>query len=823
MKKSTITYDQLRQLVFEGQAPAAPAAAPAAPAAQPAAPAAQAAPQQGGQQAAADPQAQKEQGGVQKALGALWETVKKAVAGKQGGARTVAEIFKTIIEAGSMTEAIAALAEMKKEKEAAAKQEEQQQADAQGQEGQEGQAQPEQQAAESSDEEIDEGLLDRFKAKAAAWGTGAKAAAQNVGNAVKSKVTGQQTDAPKNDVYGAMQTGKFSTLIQQYIGKIQDLQKKCQDYAGKTQDKAEQQKCQSMIADMSEFVKNGQEALDQTKDELKKSGYNRKEQGQNQQGGDANNGGEQKKDGEQKQGDGKQDANAAKPDGEQKQADNKQNDGGDKKEEAKPEDNKQNDNQQVNENQKFTMTIGQLRKLVAECERLDQLDEGFWDTVKGVAKGASNVAKSAAKGTATMAKGMAQGVAQAAKSAGQTAAGAAKELGQAKTWTTKVWTSADYADKLSRIIGELNADLKACGWSAKRNPGLAKVITKIEQDANKIHGQGEHGTQSNIDKIKYAAGRMVGGMVASAAQAAIIGVLMAPLRKFMSPRWYAALVAFCTVMLKYFVAKLGDKDLDVDKKEEQAAAAQPAAPAAVSESTRITLTIGQLRRLVKEADLVAGMAKDAALDAVDSAIFGGAPVAKATEKGAEAYLKNDGSVANKDELPPEANGIQPVGLNGAYRAEFENGVPTRFYVRMPQGDFVGIPDEDGSVAIFLQKNGDFIDIDDMECSEILKMKIRGNFDLCQTSADAYVKNGFKMLKNATATLSGGKVTKISPKAVPAPAPAAPAPAAPAPAAPTPSGGSKGIRLVQSPSAAPKIAPQTRSGAFMGNTDVSDDF
>ena len=819
MKTDRITYSQLRKLVLEGQAPAAPAAPQAA----------QAAPQQGGQQqsgqqAAADPQVQKEQGAIQKALSGLWEQIKKLFAGKPGGARSIAEVFKAIIEAGSMGEALTSIAELKKEKEAKAKEEQAQQTQ-QG-DAQAAEAQPEQQQAAESyevtdEDNVEEGLFDRFKAKAAAWGTGAKAAAQNVGNAVKSKVTGQQTDAPKNDVYGAMQTGKFSTLIQQYIGKIQDLQKKCQDYAGKTQDKAEQQKCQSMIADMSEFVKNGQEALDQTKDELKKSGYNRKEQGQNQQQGQGD---------EQKQGN-------AKKDGQQQgDADKKQDDN--KKDEQKPEGDENKDaesdegKQEVKENQKFTLTIGQLKRLVAEC----QVNEGLWDKVKG-----------AAKGVAQAAKGVGTSVKQAATNAAQTAAGAAKELGQAKTWTTKVWTSADYADKLSRIIGELNADLKDCGWSAKRNPGLAKVITKIEQDANKIHGQGEHGTQSNLDKIKHAAGKMVGGVVASAAQAAAIGVLMAPLRKFMSPRWYAALVAFSTVMLKYFVKKLGDKDLDADKKEEQAAqaavpaqATQPTSESVevphivfehamreamraykrgffISEDTKLTLTIGQLRRLMNE-DLAVDIGKNAALDAADSALFGGAPVVKASEKGVEAYLKNDGSVANKDELPPEANGIQPVGLNGAYRAEFENGVPTRFYVRMPQGDFVGIPDEDGSVAIFLQKNGDFIDIDDMDCSGILKMKIRGNFDLCQKSADAYVKNGFKMLKNATATLSGGKVTKISPKAAPAPAPAAPAPAAP-----TPSGGSKGIRLVQSPSAAPKIAPQTRSGVFMGDTDVSDDF
>lgn len=652
MKQNIITYRQLRKLVLEGQAPAAPAAAQAAPAAAPAQ-AAQA-PQQGGQQQGgqqADPQAQKEQGAIQKALGGLWEQIKKLFAGKPGGARSIAEVFKAIIEAGSMGEALTSLAELKKEKEAKAKEEQAQQTqqgDAQATE-----AQPEQQQAAESyevtdEDNVEEGLFDRFKAKAAAWGTGAKAAAQNVGNAVKSKVTGQQTDAPKNDVYGAMQTGKFSTLIQQYIGKIQDLQKKCQDYAGKTQDKAEQQKCQSMIADMSEFVKNGQEALDQTKDELKKSGYNRKEQGQDkQQDGDA----------EKKQGDEKQQKQPT--DNDQGEQDNGKDAGND----AQKSNDEKDAKQEVKESQKFVLTIGQLKKLVAEC----RTDESFWDKVKG-----------AVKGVAQTAKGVGQSVKQAATNAAQTAAGAAKELGQAKTWTTKVWTSADYADKLSRIIGELNADLKDCGWSVKRNPGLAKVITKIEQDANKIHGQGEHGTQSNLDKIKHAAGKMVGGAVASAAQAAAIGVLMAPLRKFMSPRWYAALVAFSTVMLKYFVKKLGDKDLDVDKKEEQAA--QAAAPAqaaqptnesievpnivfehamkeamraykrgfAISEDTKITLTIGQLRRLVKEADLVSGVAKDAALDAADAAIFGGAPVLKATEKGAEAYLKNDASVADEE-------------------------------------------------------------------------------------------------------------------------------------------------------------------------------
>lgn len=66
----------------------------------------------------------------------------------------------------------------------------------------------------------------------------------------------------------------------------------------------------------------------------------------------------------------------------------------------------------------------------------------------------------------------------------------------------------------------------------------------------------------------------------------------------------------------------------------------------ISENTKITLTLGQLRRLVMEG-VAAGVAKDAALDAADAAIFGGAPVLKATEKGAEAYLKNDASVAEE--------------------------------------------------------------------------------------------------------------------------------------------------------------------------------
>lgn len=68
----------------------------------------------------------------------------------------------------------------------------------------------------------------------------------------------------------------------------------------------------------------------------------------------------------------------------------------------------------------------------------------------------------------------------------------------------------------------------------------------------------------------------------------------------------------------------------------------------ISENTKITLTFGQLRRLVMEG-VAAGVAKDAALDAADAAIFGGAPVLKATEKGAEAYLKNDATVADDTE------------------------------------------------------------------------------------------------------------------------------------------------------------------------------
>lgn len=93
----------------------------------------------------------------------------------------------------------------------------------------------------------------------------------------------------------------------------------------------------------------------------------------------------------------------------------------------------------------------------------------------------------------------------------------------------------------------------------------------------------------------------------------------------------------------------------------------------ISENTKITLTLGQLRRLVAEG-VAAGVAKDAALDAADAAIFGGAPVLKATEKGAEAYLKNDASVADE----PKQSNFEPMDLTGVDGSEVhlgENGLP----------------------------------------------------------------------------------------------------------------------------------------------------
>lgn len=73
-----------------------------------------------------------------------------------------------------------------------------------------------------------------------------------------------------------------------------------------------------------------------------------------------------------------------------------------------------------------------------------------------------------------------------------------------------------------------------------------------------------------------------------------------------------------------------------------------------------------------------GAAKDAALDAVDAAIFGGAPVAKATEKGAEAYIKNDGSVADEPEAEEQVDLNDQIMNKQGGSLEIQNGWVANF-------------------------------------------------------------------------------------------------------------------------------------------------
>ena len=586
---------------MEGQAPAAPAqTAPAAAPAQ----AAQA-PQQGGQQQA-EPDA-KTQGMVKKALEPIANMISKI-----GDQQTIIQVLQCITQSKNIMEALGKLKGILSQKNKQAQDEKKEQAASQEQPTD--QAGEEQQAAEAT--ELDEGLFDRAKAKANAWAQGAKAAGTNVAAWAQKKATGD-TNLQKQDVYGSMQTGKFGTLIQQYIGKIQSLKKEMTDFVAKSKDEEAKKQTEEMIAQVDSFVKAGQEALDSAKADLKKAGGDRQAAAQQQQGGDEKkpDGGEEKKDGEQKQGD-------AKP------ADNQQGEksaAGDKKEEAKPEDNKGDGDQQINENTKLTLTIGQLRRLTEQA-----VNEGWF----------SNVAQKAGQ----VAKGIGQAVAGAAKTQAQNAKAFAKQAASdIKQGAVNLATTGDtrgaagpqrFAADLSRIIGELEMDLKDCKWSEKQNPQLAQVIKNIEVAANKIHGQGEKGHTTTWDKIRHGMGKMVGTTVSAAVQAAAINTLFGPLKQFMSPRWYAALVAFCTVILRWYLNNLGNKDVNADKKAEKAqAVAQPAAEQSVNESPEIPKMV--MERAFRRAALAYGghrVVKEGIPPTV---------VAQATTNAVMAWLKND--------------------------------------------------------------------------------------------------------------------------------------------------------------------------------------
>ena len=190
-------------------------------------------------------------------------------------------------------------------------------------------------------------------------------------------------------------------------------------------------------------------------------------------------------------------------------------------------------------------------------------------------------------------KGIAQTVKKGAQDAWDTAKGAAGEIdaklkdraanyAAGKGFTATVNT-ATFAKDLSEIIGELEADLKDCGWSEKRNPQLAKVLNGLETTMDKIHGQGAKGTMSNLAKIRHGAGKLAGTMIAGAVQGAILGGLTGWMRRFMSPRAHAALVAASVVLLRAVLKNLANRDINLDKKEEEEAqkalnAAQPEQP-----------------------------------------------------------------------------------------------------------------------------------------------------------------------------------------------------------------------------------------------------
>ena len=447
-------------------------------------------------------------------------------------------------------------------------------------------------------EEIDEGLWDRARSKAAGWMNTAKAAANNVNSWLNSDDDGNSPIA-KQSIRGAGQTAKFSTLINQYIKKIEWLKNaviKANEFYRKDSERGKA--AADMVAKMDAFIQQAQAALKQTNDELKANGYDRKAQGA------------EKKDGEEKPEDGEKKSDD-KPTGDEKPEDGK-SDGDEKK---------------VDENTKIRLTLAQLRQLVSEAvddvhfyevwygtgfeseygEAQDEFEfsdrkdafkqiamdvsetgvypteikedgesilEDFdkWCETDAVNEGFGNFLKKLGKGAVDVGKSIAQNVATGAKNAYQTAKGAAKELGDKKTWSRSTWTLDDYAQKLARIVAELEMDLKEMSWSPKQNPGLAKVIKDLEVSANEIHKKGEQGQASNLDKVRYQAGKMAGAMAMGAVQGVILGTLLKPLRSFMSPRWYAALVAAATVLLRALMKNMEKMDLKDDDKEEKAAA-----------------------------------------------------------------------------------------------------------------------------------------------------------------------------------------------------------------------------------------------------------
>lgn len=339
---------------------------------------------------------------------------------------------------------------------------------------------------------VEEGIGDRFASRANAWAQGTKAAVKNIAGSVQKKVTGQ-TNIKHQDVYGSMQTGKFGTLIQRYIGKIQSLKNEMSKFATKTQDETAKKQVMDMIGRIDNFVKVAGQSLASAKSEIKAAGGNRQPNAQNQ----------------------------------------------------------------VNENIKITLTVGQIRKLISEA------NEGFFGKAKKYGSG------------------MAQSVADRARAAGRNATDFAK---QAKTDISQgaknLMTTGDtrgaagparFAADLSRIIGELEMDLKDLGWSERHNPQLAQVIKNMEGAANEIHGRGEKGHTTTWDKVRHKIGNAVGTTVSAATQGVVINSLFGPLKQFMSPRMYAALVAFCTVLLRWYLKNFANRDVNADKREDTAA------------------------------------------------------------------------------------------------------------------------------------------------------------------------------------------------------------------------------------------------------------
>lgn len=257
----------------------------------------------------------------------------------------------------------------------------------------------------------------------------------------------------------------------------------------------------------------------------------------------------------------------------------------------------------------------------------------------------------------------------------------------------------------------------------------------------------------------------------------------------------------------------------------------------VSESTRITLTIGQLRRLVKEADLVAGMAKDAALDAVDAAVFGGAPVAKATEKGVEAYLKNDGSVADEPEPEPEIehNDLLSVNPNEQFQGMYKGTTPVgRIGGEIWKGwantqlaaQGFGVSERSAALDAIYQYGEDnnlsFCQVNDLvnqlgrkgiqalakaDYADDKLLEIMNHIDVSKLGT--HLSAGF--VSKAAADTTRQALSKSASKTAAAVTKQAASPA------------KDGSRFIQNVGTQSVKQAKSRSGVFMGNTDVSDDF